>query len=163
MTVLDSGERTEFQSGAVRDCATGKGRCDLMPLDVLGSVFDDTFLQIMDDFEHNGLPQTLATAIKHIVAELFKDNEYNAMLELSVHFEEGCNKYGARNWQKGIPAQRYVDSAVRHYIKFMRGDTDERHDRACLWNLVCCLWTCEEMPELNEYAKHILKKVEANE
>ena len=30
-TVKDSGDRREFDSGAVRDMAEGKGRCDLLP------------------------------------------------------------------------------------------------------------------------------------
>lgn len=30
-TILDSGERTEFSSGAVRDMHAGKGRMDLLP------------------------------------------------------------------------------------------------------------------------------------
>jgi hypothetical protein len=72
---------------------------------------------------------------------------------VSKHFEEGCKKYGERNWQKGIPTHCYIDSAVRHYLKWLRGDTDEPHDRAFAWNLLCCIWTCEHMPELNEYAK----------
>lgn len=29
--ILDSGNRTEFESGAVRDIQEGKGRCDLLP------------------------------------------------------------------------------------------------------------------------------------
>lgn len=35
MTIKDSGERREFETGAVRDIAEGKGRCDLMPLDIV--------------------------------------------------------------------------------------------------------------------------------
>ena len=31
----DSGARREFASGAVRDIAEGKGRCDLLPLGVV--------------------------------------------------------------------------------------------------------------------------------
>ena len=31
--IKDSGDRTEFESGAVRDCAEGKGRCDLVPIE----------------------------------------------------------------------------------------------------------------------------------
>ena len=31
-TIKDSGDRTEFATGAVRDMREGKGRCDLMPL-----------------------------------------------------------------------------------------------------------------------------------
>ena len=33
--ILDSGDRTQFESGAVRDMREGKGRCDLMPLEVV--------------------------------------------------------------------------------------------------------------------------------
>lgn len=33
--ILDSGTRRKFDIGAVRDMAEGKGRCDLMPLDVV--------------------------------------------------------------------------------------------------------------------------------
>ena len=31
--------------------------------------------------------------------------------------------------------------AIRHYLKWERGDKDERHDRAVLWNLACLVWT----------------------
>ena len=33
--IKDSGNRREYESGAVRDIQEGKGRCDLMPLDVV--------------------------------------------------------------------------------------------------------------------------------
>ncbi|MHA1304710.1 MAG: dATP/dGTP diphosphohydrolase domain-containing protein, partial [Candidatus Heimdallarchaeaceae archaeon] len=29
-------------------------------------------------------------------------------------FERGAIKYGDRNWEKGIPLSRYIDSALRH-------------------------------------------------
>ena len=35
MMIQDSGKRREYESGAVRDIQEGKGRCDLMPLDVV--------------------------------------------------------------------------------------------------------------------------------
>ena len=35
VTIKDSGERTEFESGAVRDMHEGKGRGDLLPMCVL--------------------------------------------------------------------------------------------------------------------------------
>ena len=55
----DSGERREFQTGAVRDIVSGKGRCDLMPLgevSVLLSCFDDMnfcYAQILFKFKIN--------------------------------------------------------------------------------------------------------------
>ena len=78
--------------------------------------------------------------------EIYFKSKYDAFLELAIHFEEGAKKYSDNNWKKGIPVERYLDSAVRHYCKFKRGDTDERHDRAFLWNILCCYWTmtCKE-------------------
>ena len=42
--IKDSGNRREFESGAVRDMAEGKGRCDLMPLLEVGRVMDAWYL-----------------------------------------------------------------------------------------------------------------------
>ena len=75
------------------------------------------------------------------------------LLETAKHFEQGAKKYGDYNWQKGIPVKSYIDSAVRHYLKHLRGDADERHDRAFVWNILCCIWTCKHKPELNDYRK----------
>lgn len=41
MPIMDSGERRRFSTGAVRDIADGKGRCDLLPLDVVGAITND--------------------------------------------------------------------------------------------------------------------------
>lgn len=39
--IQDSGTRREFESGAVRDMAEGKGRCDLMPLYEVGVLLSE--------------------------------------------------------------------------------------------------------------------------
>ena len=39
MMIKDSGNRREYESGAVRDIQEGKGRCDLLPLDVVAELF----------------------------------------------------------------------------------------------------------------------------
>ena len=36
--IQDGGNRREYETGAVRDDAEGKGRCDLMPLDVVAEL-----------------------------------------------------------------------------------------------------------------------------
>lgn len=89
--IKDSGSRTEFDTGAVRDGRTGKGRFDLLPL--------------------------------------------LAMWRLAKWYEKGCLKYGDRNWEKGIPISKYIDSALRHLIKFICGFKDEPHLTAARWNL----------------------------
>lgn len=147
--ILDSGNRTEFSTGAVRDCKEGVGRCDLMPLWVIGETFDNDILRKIGDFVYYGDPALLMQAIRDFVSEYY-DNESDALLELSIHYFEGSRKYQERNWEKGINLHSYIDSSVRHYLKFIRGDEDERHDRAFLWNLFGALWTLENKPEMND-------------
>jgi len=102
--ILDSGERTEFQTGAVRDMHEGKGRFDLLPMCVL--------------------------------------------MRLAKHYEKGALKYEERNWEKGIDAHSFADSAFRHLVKYMDGWDDEDHLIAAIWNLCGLAWTEEKKPEL---------------
>lgn len=158
--IKDSGARREFETGAVRDIQEGKGRCDLLPLDAIHDLLrykemcdpegiGDVFMDI-ELFRNTGNKNFLYNALSHCC--IFGD-PFTMFLEVSKHFEEGAKKYGEYNWQKGIPTHCYIDSAVRHYLKYLRGDTDEPHDRAFVWNILCCIWTCIHKPELNDYKK----------
>lgn len=154
-TIRDSGERREFETGAVRDIQEGKGRCDLMPLDVVALVNgcgeESHIIRCLADFQEDGMIIHLCGVLE-IFAELHYANNIPTMfLEVAKHFEDGAKKYGEHNWQKGIPVHCYIDSAIRHYLKWLRGDKDEPHDRAFVWNILCCIWTCKHKPELNEY------------
>ena len=60
-----------------------------------------------------------------------------ALMRLARHFENGAVKYGDNNWEKGMPLNRYLDSAFRHMVKFMAGERDEDHAIAAVWNLMC--------------------------
>jgi hypothetical protein len=148
--ILDSGDRTKFESGAVRDMRSGKGRCDLMPLEVL-SVYigDDGFdpiLSAIAEFQCTNDTAHLYNALAYFDAKHW-DNCYTMVLETAKHYEEGANKYGPDNWRKSIPTWCYIDSAIRHYIKWLRGDKDEPHDRAFCWNLLCCIWEVDHGEE----------------
>lgn len=151
----DSGKREEFSTGAVRDTQEGKGRCDLLPLDAL--IHDATgyicaFFDYLQEFKTTGNPMHIVRAIQRFNGNVFPNWE-TAYLELAIHYEEGATKYGDNNWQRGLPVSRYLSSAIRHYLKFRRGDQDEPHDRAVLWNLTAIIWTCKHKPELNDYWK----------
>ena len=156
--IKDSGNRREFESGAVRDIQEGKGRCDLLPLDVVGLMYEYSVEQnkvffSLSYFQKIGNIASLLNALDSFCCVSNFENYHDMILEVSKHFEEGAKKYSERNWEKGIPIHCYIDSAVRHYLKFLRGDTDERHDRAFCWNILCCIWTCINKPELNDYLK----------
>lgn len=154
--IKDSGSRTEFESGAVRDIQEGKGRCDLLPLDMvnefLGGVSVLNPLLRIHHFQCTGDWMHLLTALSDFGSDCGWDRN-TVILEVSKQFEDGAVKYGENNWQKGIPVRCYINSAVRHYLKWLRGDNDEPHDRAFCWNLICAAWTCKNKPELNSYGK----------
>ena len=145
--INDSGERREFETGAVRDIDEDKGRCDLLALEPIANIFDDSIFRYIDNYICTGAQIWLFKVFKNF-CEVNYGNLETAMLDVSVHYAEGCAKYGERNWEKGIPLHCYIDSAVRHYLKFLRGDKDEHHDRAFLWNLLGALWTQTHKPEL---------------
>lgn len=102
--IKDSGERTNFSTGAVRDMHAGKGRMDLLPM--------------------------------------------SALIELAKHCENGAIKYGERNVDKGIPQHSFIDSAMRHLAKYTRGDKDEPHLVAALWNIAWAVNQEVEKPEM---------------
>ena len=64
-----------------------------------------------------------------------------ATMFLARVYETGCLKYGDRNFEKGIPIARYVDSAQRHLAKYQAGLRDEPHLSMAGWNITCALWT----------------------
>lgn len=164
--IKDSGERRQFYDAdgnptAVRDIQEGKGRCDLLPLDVVALIYSEKsphdgrgmLLHYIQTFIDTGNENYLLGALEFFMLydKPWDGNWATMFLEVSKHFEEGAKKYGEYNWQKGIPTSCYIDSAVRHYLKWLRGDEDEPHDRAFVWNVLCCIWTCIHKPELYNY------------
>lgn len=156
--IQDSGNRRKFETGAVRDMSEGKGRCDLLPLDVVGKLLWSSDLELIEKFKKDKDIAHLFRAIT-LFAEDNKIPIYTLMLDVSKHFEEGAKKYGENNWKKGIPLHCYLDSAVRHFLKLMRGDTDEPHDRAYIWNLLCAVWTYINKPELDDVEKDLSDEI----
>ena len=186
----DSGTTREFSTGAHRDGAVGKGRCDLLPLIGIGKVFrriakeytvthnagmpDEYCIQQVDIIpDINAVSQTineenarwvfvesisrftrthdtiyLVDAI--IAAKLslkeYKDTTFEYMfMDVSMLYEAGAIKYEANNWRKGMPLTCYLDSGMRHYFKARTGIDDEPHYRGPIWNLLCAIWTAENI------------------
>lgn len=168
--IKDSGNRREFETGAVRDIAEGKGRCDLLPLDCVADFFNqfatpkytyfrkaDVVAKVLYELNevqfytaHGGAESHIMTAIEAFTHVTYEDKYGDAFMELSKHYEEGAKKYAERNWQKGISCHCYIDSCVRHLLKWYDGWNDEPHDRAVLWNLFGLWWTLKNKPEMND-------------
>lgn len=162
--ILDSGNRRQFASGAVRDISDDKGRMDLLPIDTVAALadyyasidentyvsFTSSFLfKCINDFIINSNEDALYYLLSTFIYNKFKSFE-NAMIEVSILYQQGCIKYKARNWQMQIPTHSFLDSAMRHCCKLLRGDQDERHDRAFIWNILGLLWTRKHYPEADD-------------
>ncbi|MBM4043017.1 MAG: hypothetical protein FJ290_31395 [Planctomycetes bacterium] len=104
--LADSGQREEFDGGAVRDVRSGKGRYDLLSPHALG--------------------------------------------RLAAVYEKGAAKYAARNWEKGIPVSRCLDSALRHIFQYLAGAKDEDHLAQADWNLQAVMHFEETRPDLQD-------------
>lgn len=64
-----------------------------------------------------------------------------ALTRLARHYENGAEKYGDRNWEKGQPLGRYLDSMIRHAFKFLGGSKEEDHLAAVAWNALAYIET----------------------
>jgi hypothetical protein len=102
--IHDSGERQEFDTGAVRDIEDGKG--DLVSLP----------------------PE--------------------ALLRISVHYEHGAKKYDRFNYMKGIPVTRFINSALRHILKYLMGCDQEDHLSAAAFNILGAIQMEETLPDM---------------
>lgn len=77
------------------------------------------------------------------------------LMRLAQHYEAGSLKYGDRNWEKGIPCHSFADSAMRHFVKYMDGWTDEDHLIAAIWNLCGLAWNEEKRIDLMDIPSRI--------
>ena len=64
---------------------------------------------------------------------------------LAVHLENGARKYGDRNWEKGQPVSRFLDSAIRHLYAYLGGSRDEDHLAAVAWNALAAIHVEEKV------------------
>lgn len=77
-----------------------------------------------------------------------------AIRRIAKHYENGARKYGDRNWEKGMPMSRYLDSAMRHIFNYLEGMREEDHLAAAGWNVIAMLHQ-EEMIERGLLSKEL--------
>lgn len=78
------------------------------------------------------------------------------LMRLARHYELGARKYTDRNWEQGMPISRYVDSAMRHLVKYIDGWDDEDHLASVIFNVMAIMHHENELPELQDLPKRQL-------
>lgn len=69
---------------------------------------------------------------------------------LAQVYERGAAKYDDRNWEKGSPLSRFIDSAERHINDYKCGLRDEDHLAQASWNLFAVMHLEATRPELQD-------------
>ena len=59
-----------------------------------------------------------------------------ALKRVAMHTANGAKKYGERNWEKGQPLNRFIESLERHLQCLKVGLEDEDHASAVAWNIM---------------------------
>lgn len=62
-----------------------------------------------------------------------------AIERIGLWLGKGAEKYTPRNWEKGIPISRCMESLERHIMKYKQGHTDEDHMAAIATNAMFIL------------------------
>lgn len=75
---------------------------------------------------------------------------WEAILRLSVHYENGAAKYERWNFRKGIPVSSFIDSACRHLAKYQCGCDDEDHLAAAAFNVLGAMLMENTKPEMQD-------------
>lgn len=99
--IKDSGDRTEFDTGAVRDMHTGKGRMDLLPVTAiieLSKHCENGALKYGERNVDKGIPQhsLIDSGLRHLFKYLRGDKDENhlvsALWNIAWAVEQDANK-----------------------------------------------------------------------
>lgn len=149
--------------------------------DVINYAADIRNLQLMAYSDHTNIESLIRLIVYISINRYFVEDfdetydgisccVYTMLKDLAKHVQEGAEKYGERNCEKGIPLWSFVDSGLRHLNQYLLGETDEPHHIAAIWNFMYAVWTImHEKDEKSaadiceELAKEYNLKLEKNE
>lgn len=86
-------------------------------------------------------------------------------------YERGAEKYADRNWEKGMPISRFIDSGLRHIFNHIEGLRDEDHLAQAAWNILAAIHIEEmiergllpkELNDLPDYTSQCKKTLNSN-
>jgi hypothetical protein len=81
-----------------------------------------------------------------------------ALERIAKIYEKGAIKYEDRNWEKGSPFSRTLDSVIRHVMQYMMGMDDEDHLAQAAWNLIAIMHLEQTKPYLDDMPHYLRSK-----
>lgn len=135
-----------------------KTYCDLLPLDILGSYYsrirkaDASYIfRQLSHFKQHGMLDPLYEVLSIFSTHYGSDEAM--FLELSEDLRDlNAEIVLNTDYSNCRPASMYFEAAIRHFLQYLKGDTDGPHDRAFVWNIMLCIFVCTYFPDLNDYA-----------
>lgn len=58
-----------------------------------------------------------------------------ALKRMAELYRKGAEHYGEHNWEKGITRDSFVESAWRHWMAYLLGETNEDHLASLVFNV----------------------------
>lgn len=68
---------------------------------------------------------------------------------LARTYAEGAAKFGACNWENGMPVTDLLNHGIAHIYAFLNGDRSEDHLGHAAWNILGAIHSLEQWPDLN--------------
>lgn len=69
---------------------------------------------------------------------------------LARTYAEGAAKFGAFNWENGMPVTDLLNHAIAHIYKFLSGARNEDDLGHAAWNILGAIHSLEKWPHLNQ-------------
>lgn len=66
-----------------------------------------------------------------------------AMHRLAQVYAEGAAKYGANNWEMGMPVWSILNHVIRHIFLYQSGDNSDDHLGHALWGMCAAVHSAE--------------------
>lgn len=98
-------------------------------------------------FKDSGKREEFATgAVRDSMHEKGRYDLISPIMErrLAIVLQKGAEKYGPRNWEKGIPLSKIFDPLRRHLAQWLNGEEDEDHLGHAICNLMFLIHTEEK-------------------
>lgn len=134
MPILDSGERTSFDTGAVRDMHVGKGRFDLLPWYAIHEVAkhcEDGAIKYGERNVDKGIPQhsLIDSAIRHLVKYIHNEEDESHLRAAAWNILWALEQETTHKELNDLPNRNVGKTRVRAFENIIFTQEDVNHEQ----------------------------------